>query len=125
MPLGCRAPPLLFPRSGSAGSGTRLGRLALHAGTGDALPWYAASGCRMIGAELDGPTLGDSLVVREPTGCILPESVGEKWTPLWPLAPENEGGVGWVIGPAESRPVSPLTGKGNLCAALLSRLLQP
>lgn len=38
---------------------------------------------------------GDSLVVRDPAGCILPESVGDKWTPLSPLAPGNEGGVGW------------------------------
>lgn len=49
--LSCRAPPLLSPAPGPQ-AWTRLGRLALRAGTGDALPWYPASCCRMIGAEL-------------------------------------------------------------------------
>lgn len=111
MLLGSRAPPLLFLRSGSAGSRTRPGGLALRAGTGEALPRYLASGCRMRGAEFIGPTLGGQLVVPEPAGCIFPGSVGAGWTRLSPLAPENGGGVGCVISSDETRPVSLRPGK--------------
>lgn len=111
MLLGSRALPLLFLRSGSAGSRTRPGGLALRAGTGEALPRYLASGCRMRGAEFIGPTLGGQLVVPEPAGCIFPGSVGAGWTRLSPLAPENGGGVGCVISCDETRPVSLRPGK--------------
>lgn len=121
-PLGGRGPPLLFPCSGSAGSGTRLGRLALRAGTGEALPRYPASGCRMRGAELDGPTLGGQLSgpgsggvhsSRVSRGQVDTFVASCTWKRGW-------GGVGWEIGPAETRPLYPLAGEGSLCAALLS-----